>query len=269
MAPVALAFALCLATANAVGADGVHLAIEPSSPFAAPGDTISVAMRIFQADEEFNGFDLRLGFDPAFLAYAPMTPIAGQRGQLMTDACPNLFHNFAARPDDLIVNLTLLCANTFVTGPGIIYQVNFVVVGAEGSTALSCLPGTRFSRAGFVVSPLECVPGEVVVAPTSVPVGPETEAAPAGAFRLSAWPNPYSGAGRATFAIAIPRRDTVRLDLFDASGRFVAGREPEVVAAGERRTLEWYPGAVTPGVYFVRATSGAGFSAGSTWTIIR
>lgn len=64
--------------------------------------------------------------------------------------------------------------------------------------------------------------------------------------------NPLSIHGTLLFSLRFARPALLSLDLFDVSGRRVASRTPERMAAGER-SVQWRPGRVVPGMYFVRA----------------
>lgn len=65
--------------------------------------------------------------------------------------------------------------------------------------------------------------------------------------------NPIVAGGALQFLLHSRKAGALRIDLFDVSGRRIASRNPERMAAGTR-TLSWNPGIVPAGTYFVRAT---------------
>ncbi len=79
-------------------------------------------------------------------------------------------------------------------------------------------------------------------------------------------PNPSTGL--ASFVVRVARDDEVRLTLHDVSGRQVARRPPETLAAGTHR-LSWDPGVGRAGIYFLRLDSTAGPSATQRWIVLR
>lgn len=245
------------------------MSINPSSAAVDVGDTITVELSIFQADEEFNAFDIFLGFDPAFLTFVPTTPVNNQRGELMTAACANTFHVFTPGASQLSITLSLLCNNVFVTGPGVIYRVKFLANSATSGTSLVCNAGTAFYRAGFGVDPLECGAGSVAISggPTAVGIGGDA-ALPAITLGVPR-PNPHTGRGAARFDFSLPSSGEVGIELFDAGGRLVARREPARFSAAGAHSISWDPGAIPSGIYFVRISDGRGGGAQTRWHVVR
>jgi hypothetical protein len=79
-------------------------------------------------------------------------------------------------------------------------------------------------------------------------------------------PNPAREPGAVTLRLALPRAARITLELFDALGRRVAERPPEVLPAGAH-VVAWEVGPQPPGLYFVRLNSEAG-SATTKWVVL-
>lgn len=82
-----------------------------------------------------------------------------------------------------------------------------------------------------------------------------------GVFLGPPHPNPRRGAGAVAFEVSLLRSDSARLVLYDATGRLVATRQPRVLAAGGTQRVQWNPGLLASGVYYVRLVTSAGRSA--------
>lgn len=259
---------LCAAWPGTAWAAGVHLRIAPAAATVAPGDTFLVELQIFQADDSFNAFDINLAFDPSRLTFVTTSPVSNQRGPLMTDACPNTFHIFTPASNELRITLSLLCADTFVTGPGVIYRVKFRANAGLGPTNLVCNAGTQFFRAGFYVSPLECLSATVLIDDGTVGVDPDAVAPPPAPWLDPPSPNPWSAPGLPRFTFMLPRARPVSLEVFDVAGRLVA-RRPESAAAAGLNIVAWDPGALASGAYVVQLDAGAGGTARARWVVVR
>ena len=248
---------------------GIHVAIVPESAVVAPGDTFSVAVVVSPAESEFNAFDLFLSFDPDRLAFVPTSPVSAQLGPVMTNACPNMFHLFTAAPSLLQANVSLLCAGTFVTGPGTIYQVRFRAGTELGETSIDCGTGTSFYRAGFFVLPVDCAPATVMVSDGTVGVDPLASAPSAGLVLLAPSPNPAAGEAETRLAFRLGEPDEVTLELFDVRGRLVARRAGEWFGSAGWQTVRWAIGPVPSGAYLVRGSTRAGQAAVARWVVAR
>lgn len=250
-------------------ASGIHLSFVPSSTTVAPGDTFLLEARVDPADDDFNGFDLYIGFDPARVAFVPTAPAAAQIGPLMfpSGCTTNPFHVFTAGPSQLTIAVSLMCANTFVFGPGVVYKVKFRAI-SDGEASFECNAGTQFYNAGFFVNPLDCAPGAVTIAPTGVGA-PDEPLEARGPTLAPPRPNPHSGFGPAIFALSLPRSESATLALFDASGRLIVTRAPQRFDGARLHQFTWDPGALAPGVYFVRAATSAGDESWARWTVVR
>lgn len=239
--------------------------LEPSVTVA-PGDTFTAHIVIQQAGAEFNAFDASVRFDPAMLGFEAITPVADQRGSLMTGACSNTFHRFDVAPDSLKITLSLLCNNIFVTGPGTIYRVRFRAGFTEGVTSLSFGPFTEFYRAGLFVRPLS-KQGMSVIVGTPVGVGPGP--APGGDLQFGPpAPNPRRGTSAVLLDFTLPAPDVVAIEVLDVQGRRVAARAPERLAGGRHR-LSWAPPLLAHGSYRIRVSAARAGVAVRPWTVLR
>lgn len=259
----AIGFALIgAASVNA----GIHLSGSQDTLVVTPGQTFTVELALRQPDSAFNGFDAAIHFDPARLTFATTSPLAAQRGPLMTAACSNTFHVFKPRPDSLLVTLVLLCSETSVHGPGVIYQVKFTAANLEGWTTLTFGPSTRFYLGGPEVTPLEARSIVVRIGNPVTAVRPAD--LPEGLAFLPPSPNPAQGARSIMLAFALPSRDDVRFELFDALGRSLAARASEPFAAGAHR-VQWGVPGLPPGRYSIRMRTGMGHALTQSWVGIR
>ena len=238
---------LAVVAAAPVAADGVHVRLETPVLAVSPNDEFDVDVVVFEADEPFNAFDASIRFDPAKLSY-----LAGsnQQGALMTAACANRFHLFTPTPDSLKITLSLLCAGTTVTGPGVIYKVRMKAGATSGLTTISLGPFTNFYNAGFFVTPLETQSRQVCILPCSG-VGVDDEVGATRFALLAPRPNPWSGSGPESFEFDLPAEDQVTLTLHDVSGRVIATHGPQWFGAGRHAIALARPQAPT-GVYFAR-----------------
>lgn len=96
--------------------------------------------------------------------------------------------------------------------------------------------------------------------------GVEMEPPGAGLLLGPVFPSPTTGP--ASFVVRSAGDDEVRLTLHDTSGRLVARRPPETLAAGTH-TLSWNPSVARTGIYFLRLESTAGLSASRRWLVVR
>jgi hypothetical protein len=260
-----LMLSVALLSPRAARAD-IYLGFQSPTFSVAPGDTFTAYLVIQQADAQFNAFDASVRFDPAMLSFEPGTPLADQRGPLMVSACSNTFHIFGTAPDSVRITLSLLCNNTFVTGPGTIYRVRFRAGLTPGTTALTFGPYTEFYRAGLFVRPLNKTSMVVTV-------GPPTGVLPpiAGGRRLELAPpapNPLRGTGALALDFTLPGPDAVSVEVMDPMGRVVARRAAERFAGGRTR-LSWSPPSLASGAYFVRLRTLANGSVTRRWVVMR
>ena len=266
LAIAAFAFAGAALRPRAAAAD-VFVGFSPSTMTVSPGDTFVVTVAIPFASAEFNAFDASVRFDSSRVTFVPMASLADQRGPLMTNACSNTFHLFNDTPDSLKITLSLLCSNTFVTGPGNIYQVKFKAGFTSGTTTISLGPYTEFYRAGLFARPLFKQDLTVTIGSGPTGVGDPDAGVRRMHFAPPA-PNPRRGTGAVMLDFALPTADHVAFDVLDLQGRRVAGRESQSLTAG-RHHLAWTPPALPSGDYFVRLRTLANGSMTRRWAVLR
>jgi hypothetical protein len=244
----------------------VHVGFTPASLTVAPGDSFLVQLSIIQADSSFNAFDASIRFDPSRLTFKPTTPVSAQRGVVMTSVCSNTFHRFDVGPDSLKITLSLLCNQTYVTGPGTIYKVWFRAGMAPGTTTLSLGPFTEFYHAGLFVRPLDKQTMVVHIVSTT---GVQPGSAQPGKLQLAPpAPNPHKGRGSVLLDFTLPAPDDVGIEVLDLQGRRVAGRAAERFGEG-RHQFAWTSPPLADGAYFLRLTTRSAGSAVRPWVVLR
>ena len=268
-----LAFGPLLMVATALlAAPGASAAVHVSGAVdtlvVAPGAVFTVDIVIPQADSPFNAFGFGLHFEPSRLTFVPAVPNKdAQRGPLILNACTNTFHVFSATADSLKVELSMLCNQVSVTGPGVLYRVKFQAGLADAITTITFGLSTRFILGGAYQSP-------VLTTPIVVRIGnPVLEAGIAGqpgsGVEFSA-PSPNPARARTPMALrfALQHEELVSFDLFDALGRHVAQRAQQACNAGPQ-TLSWELPALAPGRYSVLLRTGHGDRQTRGWTVLR
>jgi len=93
------------------------------------------------------------------------------------------------------------------------------------------------------------------VTPLATDVSDVDDALPRTLALTSVYPNPL--VREATVAFELPATEQVRLEVVDLSGRRVAVLEDAVRLAG-RHTVQWRPGPLAAGTYFIRITTPSG-----------
>jgi hypothetical protein len=220
-------FAGLLLAVGPAGAQGVTVALTPTTTQVEPGSVFAVDMTVTQAGSPFNAFYAIVGWDPAAL-----TPVSNQEGTLMTNACALRFYQFSQGADSDTIADGFLCAGVSVTGPGQIYRFTFRASDTQQVTQVRFLPGLQFYNAGLFVNPVVSTDMTVGI---GVPVGVGPGGAP-GKLQLRIAPNPAQG--RAVFTIESERAGPQRLSIYDVRGRVVWRLEDSVSTAG-RRTVAW------------------------------
>jgi hypothetical protein len=228
------------------GANGVAVALTPSTVQVDPGAAFDLDIFVIQAGASFNGFDAIVEWDPAAL-----TPIFNAEGVLMTSACGNTFHRFRPGASADTIADVLLCSATSLTGPGQIYRLRFQASLTPQVTTVRFAPGLQFYDAGLYV-PLDYV-GSASVGIGMTPVSAGPPAAPA-QLRLRVAPNPARGG--TVFTVEADRAGPQSLRVMDARGRVVRRFDDRRAEPGVR-TIAWdgrsQAGArVPPGVYLAR-----------------
>ena len=208
--------------------DTLRVGITPAEVVVDPGDTFLVEIAILEEGPEFNGYDALVGYDPTRLTFLQMNPLSDQEGPLMTEACPNRFHIFNVSQDSTIltVNHVLLCSEVTMTGPGVVYRLQFQCKEQTGPTELQLLAGTQFYDAGIFVNPLLTYDAQIVIGVVS----PAPEVAPHFRIPLRAHPNPFNPSTVITFELPGTRR--TELGIFALDGRLVRTLVSGVLSGG-------------------------------------
>ena len=206
---------------------GVDLAVLPALKSVQPGEIFEVELTISATGSAFNGYDAVVGFDPAAVTFIQLSQVE-QEGPLMTGACANNFHSFSIAPSADTLNITniLLCADTSVTGPGIVYRLRFQAGALETTTTINLLPGTAFYQGGFFVTPLQTSNAEIRVNAASPVPGSLLAKLP----NLSAAPNPFNPTTTIRFEAA--QATVARITVFSMRGALIADLHDGPVAAG-------------------------------------
>jgi hypothetical protein len=212
---------LCIVLATITGSKLVcaelSVTMNPEFISVSGGDVFDVDVLVDDSGVSFNGFDLKINYDPTRLTYIGQ-PISALAGSLMTSACPSSpFHIFQVSPDSttISVNYIMLCSGVTTAGPGEIYTLRFQAKYLSGITNLDFLTGTNFYDAGMRVNPLATIDGSINIGFTSAV---EDLPLPA-ALELRAAPNPFNPATRVSFDL--PEPGEIILQVFDARGRRV------------------------------------------------
>jgi len=225
---------LALLSPSCAAHAGIQLAISPAYIEQQPGDTFTVELTITTAGSEFNAYDALLAYDKSYLTLLQMTPLSAQEGPLMTEACSNRWHIFTIAPDSthVVINHSLLCPSTTVTGPGVVYRLQFRCGPHNMDTDLRFLEGTIFYDNGLYVTP-------VVTSDALVKIGTGTglpDANTSGTLQLSAAPNPFNP--RTTFRFELAVGQPVNLSLYALDGRLVRHLHGSWLDAG-RHDMQW------------------------------
>jgi hypothetical protein len=251
----AIAAMLALATLapGLTHAQGVTSALTPANGFVAPGAEFDVDFTVTGAGSGFNGFHLVVGYDPAAVTFLAAVPLSDQVGCLMngtcSSACGATFHQFHAAGDSTIVDLSLLCDQVHLTGPGQAYRLHFQASATDQVTWVQ-VRQARFYDAGLMVGPVTTADARVVIgSPAGVGPGPAVSA-----WRVGARPNPARGA--VALSVSAPADGEQQLDVLDLGGRMVRHLSGGWHPRGER-SLAWDgTGAggerLPAGVYLVR-----------------
>lgn len=251
--------ALLLAMPGIASAQGVQAALIPASQNVSPGSDFDLEIDVTQAGSPFNGFEAVVSWNPAALTFVQASPVSLQRGCLMTGgcsaACGNTFHTFATAGDSLKTNLSLLCDQVSLTGPGQIYKLRFHASNTSQVTTLS-IRNASFYNAGVLVTP-------VSLTGCTVAIGVNLDApVPSGAgLHLRAEPNPFRTTVELTAEADVAGMQELR--VLDLQGRTVRLLASGAGPAGSRR-IAWdgrnESGEQVPiGIYLVRLRVGDRF----------
>ena len=244
----------------------VTLALTSPHPIVAPGDSFYVQGEILSADSSFNAFDLIVHYDPAMVTFVQAVPLASQMGSLMTGACGTQFHLFNAYSDSAVTDVSLLCSQTFVTGPGTIYKLKFRAKTTLGSAAFQVGASTRFYRAGIIVSDVFTQGVTIRIGDPLVAPGP---GAREGSYLLEApRPNPVRGAEPAVVEYSLPAPARVRIEVFDLQGRRATALDVGDSPAG-RSLVRWGVPGLAAGRYELRLVADGRVVGRRAWVVLR
>jgi len=137
-------------------------------------------------------------------------------------------------------------------------------VTREGEVAVSA-DGASWSWVG-AINQLDVVALATDRTPTGVGTGPSP---PASLVVSPPAPNPGLGVGGFHLEFVLPRPETVRITMLDVRGRRVAVRDPETFGSAGTHSVQWDPGLVSPGVYYVLVSTASAGSAGTRWVLVR
>jgi len=233
-ATVLLALPLLLTAGTQPALADIHLAVAPAEAVIEPGDTLTVELTITETGSAFNAYAGYVAFDKTYLTFLQMDPITDQEGPLMTEACPNRFHQFSIEPDSSFVTIfhSLLCEGTTVTGPGVIYYLRFQAGPHDADTEVRLLENTTFYDDGLIVTPLHLADAHIQIGEgLSVP-----DADQAARLSLSATPNPFNPVTVLSFVI--PDDGWVSLRIVGVNGHVIRSVIGERLPAG-RYTRGW------------------------------
>jgi len=252
--------------------DTVLVALVPPADQFAAGDTFTVDVVVPEAGPQFNAYDAYVSYDPEVLTFLQADTIADQEGPLMREACYQTFHVFDIAPDSSYVEIhhVLLCNNTYLTGPGVLYRLMFQCNDVDADTRLDFLleapTRTRFFANGLFVDPLRAIGADIRVGEGNVTAAPAVGAA----RPLQAAPNPFNPRTTLSFTMTAP--GIADLAVHDLAGRRVRQLWRGEVPAGTHRMV-WDgrddAGAEVPsGVYLARLRA-AGESSVGRLTLVR
>ena len=235
-----------------VNAQGVHVALLPSTQNVATDAEFTLELWVTEPGSGFNGFDAVIGYNPADLTFIPASPTSDQQGSYMTGACGNTFHLFHAAGDSLAITDVLLCAGVSLPGPGQIYKLRFKAASTPRTTQV-VIRSVQFYDAGLFVNP--AFPSDATIN-IGLAVGVDPRVAPAMTLRIAAAPNPFRDSVGCT--IDSPAAGPQTLTVRDVAGRTVRHLGTADVPAGSR--LVTWDG---------RNDRGQAMPAGSYWLSLR
>jgi hypothetical protein len=234
-------------------AQGVHAALAPTDSMVTPGAPFELHIEVTEAGSLFNAYDAVVEYDPAALAFLPMSPLSLQEGSYMKTACGSTFHRFVAAGDSLTIAHSLLCYQLALPGPRLLYRLRFLASTTPQYTHVR-FRTILFYNARFHVHPV--YPTDALVRIGSLsdvgqPVAPGA--------RLRAAPNPFNPT--TTITVETSAAALQALWVRDVAGRPVRLLQRDRFGAGTR-TVVWdgrddHGRGLPSGVYLVMLQAGA------------
>jgi hypothetical protein len=259
--------ALCAAGAAPVRAFTVAGATDTVT--VAPGGTFTVDFVASDPDAAFNAFDLSVHFDPAKLTNVTMSPVSLQRGALMVNACTlnSPFHVFTPGPDSVVGSLVILCDGVSVTGPGVLYHLEFKAASTNTYTQLTLGAGTSFYNGGPRVYGVAKRPVVVKIGAPVLDAG-SAPRLPKVAELDPVAPNPAHAGQTLGLSFTLPRAESSEVVVLDPQGRRVAAAPWEWREAGPQRVNVSLP-PLAPGRYTVALRTESGITRTRPWVVLR
>ena len=192
------------------------LALAPLSQTVAPGSEFDVVLTVANACPAFNAFHLIVAYDTTALTAVKLSPLSSQMGALVTAACGNNVNWFHMGAGVDTVDVSLLCPETSISGPGAVYRIHFRASATPQVTTLRVLPDAQFANAGILLADVTLTGAAIGIgtAPTL-----DAGAPPPALLVLAAAPNPASGGVRLDFGRPLSADGT--LSVHDVQGRLV------------------------------------------------
>jgi hypothetical protein len=209
----------------------VHVALTPTDTTVTPGDTFVIRIVVTQPGSNFNAYDATVGYDAGPLTFLPTSPTSLQEGSYMRNACGNTFHLFRAEGDSMTITHVLLCDQTSLPGPGILYRLRFQA-STTPQDAHVRFRALQFYNAGFFVNP-------ALSTDALIHIGIPSDAEPPPSVHglgVRAAPNPFNPI--TTITVEAPRAGLQSLLVHDVTGRCVRTLQAGTFPAG-RRSLVW------------------------------
>ncbi|MCA9727993.1 MAG: hypothetical protein KC729_09945 [Candidatus Eisenbacteria bacterium] len=249
---------------SAGGPDEFHALLDPTLyDFVLLGDDFYVSFAVDSTAMQFNGYEVRVEFDPTYLDFTGVV-----EGSLMTEACPTRFRNLAQTDSSVVYTHVVLCAGVSLDGPGVLSEFHFkaLTVG-ETDVRITSDPNETFVDAGIWVNPdhptyprqVSFTDSHVIILdPTSDVEPSDPPVMPTDGLRLSVWPQPMTD--RASLRIDPTGTGWIITEIVNVEGRQIwddrswgePGSPLRLEWSGRTRTGE----RVGAGTYFVRATQG-------------
>ena len=236
-----------------------HAFVCPDTSRVYLGSMVDVHLDVDSTAHRFNGYGVEFQFDPLVVSFDSLVA-----GELMLEKCPNWFNHLETTESTVTYSLIILCSLISVDGPGRLCTLRFSA-DAAGISPVSIIsnPDRSFYDAGLYVCPDHpTYPRQVIFHDGAIVViDPTADCEDVGTGlthnATSVRPNPTDGIARIAFDL--PEPVTIRLALYDATGRIVRTLVDGHQTQGSH-TIDWdgkdEAGRSLPnGVYFCRIST--------------